>query len=67
MTLDLIAQLLWCLIPLTPLIAFPLSWVLIPQNLATRLFVGLLFTLSSATVFYSISLLLLFRHGMGPA
>lgn len=64
--MDLLGQLLWYAIFITPVLAIPLAWRLMDTRKIYRLLAGLFFAAVLSTFLYLISLAIIFREGMGP-
>jgi len=64
--MDILGQILWFLMFLTPLFTIPLVWKYCKRKKFIRLIIGLLLSLLFSLILYFISLLIIFRSGMGP-
>jgi hypothetical protein len=64
--MDLLAQILWFSMFITPVITIPLAWRLMDTKKIYRVIVGLLYALILSFFLYHISLAILLRNGMGP-
>jgi membrane protein DedA with SNARE-associated domain len=64
--IDIIGEILWFGIFLTPLLTIPLVWRIKTINKILRIIIGLLLAAIISLIFYSISIDILFRNGMGP-
>ena len=64
--MDTIGQSLWFLMFVTPLFIIPLVWRLTQLRKTVRLLLGLLIAVGISLLFYCVSLLIIFRDGMGP-
>tara|TARA_Y100001934_G_C12021817_1_gene617168 strand:+ start:459 stop:653 length:195 start_codon:yes stop_codon:yes gene_type:complete len=64
--MDILGQILWYAIPLTPLLTIPIVWRLSKQKKIVRILMGLGLACILSFMFYHISLAICFRNGMGP-
>jgi hypothetical protein len=64
--MDIIGQILWFAMFLTPVVTIPLAWKLLPFKKVYRIIIGLLISLLLSFLFYHICLAIIFRDGMGP-
>ncbi len=64
--MDLLGQILWYTMFLTPLFTIPLVWRVMNTNKIYRMIVGLLFALLLSFILYHINVAIAFRDGMGP-
>jgi hypothetical protein len=65
--LDVIGQALWFGIPLTPLFTIPLIWKWKRASKILRVIVALVIAFLISAFFYTVSISILFRNGMGPS
>jgi hypothetical protein len=65
--MDILGQVLWYLVFLTPLITIPITWQLRNIRKIYRVLLGLLIALVLSILLCYISLEIIFRDGMGPA
>jgi phosphotransferase system glucose/maltose/N-acetylglucosamine-specific IIC component len=66
-SIDLIGEIFWYLLFITPLITFPIVFKLSKGNNIYKIIIGILLALVLSVVFYFISLSILFRSGLGPS
>lgn len=64
--MDILGQILWFLMFVTPLITIPIVWKISKQKKILRIFIGLGFAIVISFFLYHISIRILFRDGMGP-
>jgi hypothetical protein len=64
--MDLLGQILWYSIFITPIITIPIIWRISKLNKVLRLLLGILIAGILSLIFYVISLSIIFRDGMGP-
>lgn len=65
-TKDIIGQILWFLMFLSPLICIFLFWKFLEIKKLYRIIIGLLLGVIISFILYFISLAIIFRDGMGP-
>jgi multisubunit Na+/H+ antiporter MnhE subunit len=64
---DIIGQILWFGMFFTPVITIPLAWTYFKGNTkAIKILIGLICAFILSFIFYSISLSILLRDGLGP-
>jgi len=63
--MDLLGQILWITMFLTPLFTIPFVWNLMDTKKIFRVTVGLILSLILSFILYVISLAIIFREGMG--
>jgi uncharacterized membrane-anchored protein YitT (DUF2179 family) len=66
-TPDIIGQILWFSMPLTPLVTVPLMWRWKNASKILRVIVALFLAFLISAFFYAVSLSIVFRNGMGPS
>jgi len=64
--LDIVGQILWFSIFLTPVITIPLACKYSKTGKLYRIILGLLMAFFLSIIFYSISMAILLRDGLGP-
>ncbi len=65
--LDIVGEVLWFSIPVTPLITIPFAWKLFSeQKKVVRIFIGLAIAFIISFFLFHISLAICFRNGLGP-
>jgi hypothetical protein len=64
--MNIIAGILWFAMFVTPFVTILLVWRVSDANKITKVIVGIVLALIISCVFYTISLLIIFRDGMGP-
>ena len=64
--LDVVGQICWVLMFASPLITLPITWRMKHHQKSYRIFLGIALALFFSTMFYFISMSILFRDGMGP-
>jgi hypothetical protein len=64
--LDILGEILWYMMFLTPLITIPIAWSTIPLRKIYRVLLGLAMAFLLSFILYFISLEIIFRNGMGP-
>jgi len=65
-TTDMIGQIFWFLMFVTPLITFPWVWRFYKVQLIYRIIIGLVLACLLSFLLYLISLAIIFRNGIGP-
>mgnify|MGYP000592628466 CR=1 FL=1 len=63
--MDLIGQIFWCAMFVTPLLTIPLAWKLIEETKPKRILIGLLLAIILSAIFFTISMEIIFRSGIG--
>ncbi len=66
MKMDIVGQILWFMMFVTPLITIPIVWKISKQNRIMKILIGLLIAFVLSFVLYHLSLSIIFRDGMGP-
>ena len=64
--MDTLGQILWFGTFVTPLLAVPLVWKISKQRSIVKVLIGLLIAVMSFCILYYLSLMIIFREGMGP-
>ncbi len=64
--MDLLGQILWFAIFLTPLITIPIAWHLVKGKIIYRILLAIVLTIIASFILYILSLAILFRNGLGP-
>jgi hypothetical protein len=64
--MDTFAQIILVSIFITPFITIPLVWRYSSLNKVIRVLIGCLLAIPLSYIFWQISLLIIFRDGMGP-
>jgi len=65
-TTDMIGQIFWFFMFVTPLITLPWVWRFYKVQLIYRIIIGLVLACLLSFLLYLISLAIIFRNGMGP-
>ena len=63
---DVVGQILWFSIPVTPFITIPLVWKFSSQKKVVRILIGLALAAVISFFLFHISLAICFRNGLGP-
>lgn len=63
---DIIGQILWFLMFLSPLICIILCWKFLKNKKLYRIIIGLILGIIVSFILYFMSLAIIFRNGMGP-
>lgn len=63
--MDILGQILWFMIFVTPLIVIPIIWKLSKKKKLIRILIGLGFSIILSFLLYHISLRIIFRNGIG--
>ena len=64
--MDVIGEICWYMMFVTPLICIPIVWKISTQNLGVKLLIVLLLSCSLSIFLYFLNLAIIFRDGMGP-
>ena len=64
--MDIVGEIFWVLMFVTPLIIIPGVWKFLDGNKMIRIAIGLILSAVCSLLLYCFSLAILFRHGMGP-
>lgn len=63
--MDIIGEICWYMMFVTPLICIPIVWKISTQNIGVKLLIGLLLAFALSVFLFFFSLAILFRNGMG--
>lgn len=63
--MDVIGEICWYMMFVTPLICIPIVWKISTQNIGVKLLIGLLLAFALSVFLFFFSLAILFRNGMG--
>jgi len=63
---DIIGQILWFLMFLSPFIGMILCWKFLEIKKLSRIMIGLFLGVIISSILYFVSLAIIFRDGMGP-
>lgn len=64
--MDVIGEICWYMMFVTPLICIPIVWKISTQNIGVKLLIGLLLAFFLSTCLFIFSLAIAVRNGMGP-